>query len=54
MHFSSEDTIIKEKFPEDFLPVDFGGKGMSLEKLQGIDVTLRALINFSHFRNYGF
>ncbi|XP_063924916.1 uncharacterized protein LOC135138825 [Zophobas morio] len=39
MHFSSEDTIIKEKFPEDFLPVDFGGKGMSLEKLQEIMVS---------------
>ena len=44
MHFFSEDTIIKDKFPEDFLPMEFGGKGLSLEKLQGIDVALRALI----------
>ncbi|KAJ3652769.1 hypothetical protein Zmor_018706 [Zophobas morio] len=34
MHILSDDTTIKEKFPEDLLPVDFGGKGISLEKLQ--------------------
>ncbi|KAJ3652774.1 hypothetical protein Zmor_018710 [Zophobas morio] len=39
MHFFSEDTIIKEKFPEDFLPVEFGGKGISLETLQEMMVS---------------
>ncbi|KAJ3652777.1 hypothetical protein Zmor_018711 [Zophobas morio] len=34
MHFLSDDTMIKEKLPEDLLPVDFGGKRISLEKLQ--------------------
>ncbi|XP_063924738.1 retinaldehyde-binding protein 1-like [Zophobas morio] len=34
IHFLSEESLINEKFPEDFLPVDFGGKGISLEKLQ--------------------
>ncbi|XP_063925024.1 retinaldehyde-binding protein 1-like [Zophobas morio] len=34
MHILPDDTTIKEKFPEDLLPVDFGGKGISLEKLQ--------------------
>ena len=42
MHFLSDDTMIKEKLPEDLLPVDFGGKRISLEKLQGINVTVRA------------
>ena len=41
MHILPDDTTIKEKFPEDLLPVDFGGKGISLEKLQGINVTVR-------------
>ncbi|KAJ3652773.1 hypothetical protein Zmor_018709 [Zophobas morio] len=36
IHFLSEGCLINEKFPEDFLPVDFGGKGISLEKLQEI------------------
>ncbi|XP_063925192.1 retinol-binding protein pinta-like [Zophobas morio] len=34
MHIFADTSLLREEFSEEFLPEDFGGKGISLEKLQ--------------------